>query len=99
MQDLWMLLSGNRGEMSEQLGQILEGYTQFCDFDSREVMLLESLRTVRMIHYAAWLARRWSDPAFPRAFSLVRRAPLLGKSHSVTARTDGSNAEGPLALG
>jgi Ser/Thr protein kinase RdoA (MazF antagonist) len=68
MQDLWMLLSGSRAEMSEQLSHVLEGYTQFADFDARELALIESLRTLRMIHYSAWLARRWMDPAFPAAF-------------------------------
>ena len=58
-----MLLSGSREEMGEQLGQLLEGYTQFSTFDPVELVLVESLRSLRMIHYSAWLARRWSDPA------------------------------------
>lgn len=68
IQDLWMLLSGSRREMEEQLSHILEGYAQFADFDHRELMLLESLRSLRMMHYAGWLAARWEDPAFPKAF-------------------------------
>jgi Ser/Thr protein kinase RdoA (MazF antagonist) len=68
MQDLWMLLSGDRHEMEKQLADVLEGYTQFCDFDRRELNLTEALRTLRMLHHAAWLARRWQDPAFPAAF-------------------------------
>ncbi|MGH8179150.1 MAG: serine/threonine protein kinase [Steroidobacter sp.] len=68
IQDLWMLLSGSREEMGEQLAHVLEGYRHFADFDPRELALVESLRTLRMIHYSAWLARRWSDPAFPAAF-------------------------------
>jgi len=68
IQDLWMLLAGDRMEMSARLADVLEGYTQFRDFDPRELHLLEALRTLRMIHYAAWLARRWDDPAFPQAF-------------------------------
>ncbi|MCZ6827405.1 MAG: serine/threonine protein kinase, partial [Gammaproteobacteria bacterium] len=68
IQDLWMLLSGSREEMSEQMADILEGYAQFADFDHRQLGLIEPLRTLRMIHYSAWLARRWQDPAFPRAF-------------------------------
>jgi Ser/Thr protein kinase RdoA (MazF antagonist) len=68
VQDLWMLLSGSRNEMGEQLAQLLEGYSQFADFDPSELALIESLRTLRMIHYSAWLARRWSDPAFPHSF-------------------------------
>ena len=68
IQDLWMLLSGDREEMGEQMGDILEGYAQFANFDYRQLSLIEPLRTLRMIHYSAWLARRWEDPAFPRAF-------------------------------
>ena len=69
VQDLWMLLSGDRQEQTEQLDALLEGYEMFHEFDDRELSLIESLRTLRMMHYAAWIARRWSDPAFPTAFS------------------------------
>lgn len=68
IQDLWMLLSGERNEMERQLSHIVSGYTEFHDFDARELHLVEALRTLRMLHYAAWIARRWKDPAFPRAF-------------------------------
>lgn len=68
IQDLWMLLSGEREGMSRQLGDILAGYEDFYEFDTRELHLIEALRTLRLIHYSAWLARRWHDPAFPRAF-------------------------------
>lgn len=68
LQDLWMFLSGDRHYMTSCLADLLEGYTQFRDFDPRELHLLEALRTMRMMYYAAWLARRWSDPAFPQAF-------------------------------
>jgi Ser/Thr protein kinase RdoA (MazF antagonist) len=68
VQDLWMLLSGNREDMSRQLGDVLAGYEDFRDFDSRELHLVEALRTLRLLHYSAWLARRWDDPAFPAAF-------------------------------
>ena len=68
IQDLWMLISGDRHEMQSQLIDIIEGYIQFHDFDERELQLIEPLRTLRIMHYAAWLARRWQDPAFPRAF-------------------------------
>jgi Ser/Thr protein kinase RdoA (MazF antagonist) len=68
MQDLWMLISGDRHEMQSLLIDIIEGYIQFQDFDERELLLIEPLRTLRIMHYAAWLARRWQDPAFPRAF-------------------------------
>jgi len=68
VQDLWMLLSGERDNMARQLADILAGYEDFCEFDARQLHLLEALRTLRLIHYAAWLARRWDDPAFPLAF-------------------------------
>jgi len=68
VQDLWMLLSGDAPEMSRQLGYVLEGYQDFCDFSHRELCLVEALRTLRILHHAAWLARRWEDPAFPAAF-------------------------------
>lgn len=68
VQDLWMLLSGERADMSRQMADLLAGYADFYDFDERELHLIEALRTLRLIHYAAWLARRWDDPAFPLAF-------------------------------
>lgn len=68
IQDLWMLLSGNRGDMQRQLRTLVSGYEDFQDFDDRELWLIEALRTLRLIHYSAWLARRWDDPAFPAAF-------------------------------
>ena len=68
IQDLWMLLSGERLEMEQQLAPVLAGYTEFMDFNPAELHLIEPLRTLRMLHYNAWLAKRWDDPAFPRAF-------------------------------
>jgi Ser/Thr protein kinase RdoA (MazF antagonist) len=68
VQDLWMLLSGDRAAMTRQLADVLSGYEDFFEFDSRELHLLEALRTLRLIHYSGWLARRWNDPAFPAAF-------------------------------
>ena len=68
IQDLWMLLSGERADMTRQLADLLAGYEDFYDFDPRELHLIEALRTLRLIHYAAWIARRWDDPAFPVAF-------------------------------
>ena len=68
IQDLWMLLSGERHEMVRQMSDVLAGYEDFCDFDPRQLYLVEGLRTLRLIHYSAWLARRWDDPAFPAAF-------------------------------
>ncbi len=68
VQDLWMFLSGNRAEQTPQLDRLLEGYTEFRNFDSRELHLIEALRTLRIMHYSAWLAKRWQDPAFQQAF-------------------------------
>jgi Ser/Thr protein kinase RdoA (MazF antagonist) len=68
VQDLWMLLGAERGEQTERLADLLAGYEDFADFDRRELHLVEALRTLRLLHYSAWLARRWDDPAFPAAF-------------------------------
>ena len=68
VQDLWMLLSGDRRQRALQLSTLLDGYEQLRAFDRRELALIEPLRTLRLIHYSAWLARRWDDPAFPQTF-------------------------------
>ncbi len=68
VQDLWLLLPGGRADAAQVLTILLAGYEQFCVFDQRELYLIEALRTLRLLHYAAWLARRWRDPAFPAAF-------------------------------
>jgi Ser/Thr protein kinase RdoA (MazF antagonist) len=68
VQDLWMLLSGDRAEMTRQLDDVLGGYEDFHEFDPRELHLVEALRTLRLLHYSAWLGERWDDPAFPVAF-------------------------------
>ena len=68
IQDLWMLLNGSRQDMTMQIADLLDGYTEFCEFEPRELHLVEVLRTMRLLHYSAWLARRWDDPAFPRTF-------------------------------
>jgi Ser/Thr protein kinase RdoA (MazF antagonist) len=68
VQDLWMLLDGERAQRDFQLSCLLEGYEQLRRFDRRELRLIEPLRTLRLIHYSAWLARRWSDPAFVHNF-------------------------------
>lgn len=69
VQDLWMLLSGDRHEQQQQMIELIEGYNEFYDFDYRQLRLIEVLRTLRIMHHSAWIARRWSDPAFPRAFA------------------------------
>jgi len=68
VQDLWMMLGAGRAEQTQRLVDLLAGYEDFAEFNRRELHLVEALRTLRLIHYAAWIARRWSDPAFPAAF-------------------------------
>lgn len=68
IQDLWMMLSGERDQRQGQLAELVEGYNEFHDFDPRQLPLIEPLRSLRLIHYSAWLARRWDDPAFPMHF-------------------------------
>ena len=74
VQDLWMLLSGDRAQRQKQLGALVDGYEQMREFDRNELALVEPLRTLRLIHYSAWLARRWDDPIFPINF------PFFGTS-------------------
>ncbi|HZJ94147.1 MAG TPA: serine/threonine protein kinase [Thiopseudomonas sp.] len=68
IQDLWMMLAGNYQERLVQLSELVDGYQEFHDFSARELPLIEGLRTLRLLHYSAWLAQRWSDPAFPQSF-------------------------------
>jgi len=68
VQDMWMLLSGDRAQRQKQLGALVDGYEQMREFDREELALIEPLRTLRLIHYSAWLARRWEDPIFPINF-------------------------------
>ena len=68
VQDIWMFLNGDRNQRELQLAEFIEGYEEFNDFDVRQLSWIEALRTLRIMHHAAWLARRWSDPAFPKAF-------------------------------
>jgi Ser/Thr protein kinase RdoA (MazF antagonist) len=75
IQDIWMLLSGDEHQVALQLDHILRGYEEFHDFNPKELKLIEPLRTLRMIHYSAWLAKRWEDPAFPLCF------PWFNTSH------------------
>jgi Ser/Thr protein kinase RdoA (MazF antagonist) len=98
IQDLWMLLSGERHEMQIQMADIVLGYEQFFHFNDRELQLIEALRTLRMIHYAAWLARRWSDPAFPYAFPWFN-SPRYWEDHILALREQASLLnEPPLVI-
>ncbi len=69
VQDLWMMLAGDRQERLSQLSELMDGYQEFHDFAPRELALIEGLRSLRLLQYSAWLARRWDDPAFPKSFS------------------------------
>jgi Ser/Thr protein kinase RdoA (MazF antagonist) len=92
VQDLWMFLSGDRHEQTPQLENLLEGYTEFRNFDARELHVIEALRTLRIMHYAAWLARRWEDPAFKTAF------PCQLLRHVCASQRSGSANDRPVAL-
>jgi Ser/Thr protein kinase RdoA (MazF antagonist) len=80
VQDFWMMLAGNRHEQELGLAELLDGYSTFRDFDARELALVEPLRTLRLAHYAGWIAERWEDPAFPRAFPWFN-TPRWWQSH------------------
>ena len=98
IQDLWMLLSGDRHEMALQLTHLREGYELFRPLDLRELSLIEPLRTLRIIHYAAWLARRWDDPAFPRAFPWFTSRQYWQQHLSQLQQQQAALENPPLAL-
>lgn len=83
IQDIWMLLQGDRQEQLMQLDLFIESYSEYADFDQRELALIEPLRSMRMVHYLAWVVRRWADPAFPKSFPWIadidfwQQQPLL----------------------
>ena len=99
IQDLWMLLSGEREAMRSQLAAVLQGYRQFRPFDTRELALIEPLRTLRMIHHSAWLAERWTDPAFPMAFPWFGTASYWGQQTIQLREQIEAMAEAPLDPG
>ena len=94
IQDLWMLLSGDRTQMTLQLVELLEGYNEFFDFDLKQLQLIEPLRALRIIHYAYWLALRWQDPAFPHSFPWFN-TPRYWDEHILTLREQITNLEQP----
>ena len=85
IQDLWMMLSGQTDEMIAQLVDLLEGYQRFHSFRESELHLIEALRTMRIVNHAAWLAKRWSDPAFPAAFPWFD-SPRFWEEHILSLR-------------
>ena len=99
IQDLWMLLAGEREAQRSQMSAVLAGYRQFRSFDLRELALIEALRTLRMIHHSAWLAERWTDPAFPPAFPWFGTAGYWGQQTLQLREQIEAMAEPPLELG
>ena len=98
VQDLWMLLSGERDDMARQLADVLTGYRRFFDFDTRELHLIEALRTLRLIHHSGWIARRWNDPAFKAAFPWFD-SPRYWQDRILELREQiAAMEEGPLVL-
>lgn len=97
-QDLWMLLSGDRGTMTRQLAAVLDGYESFMDCDRRELRLIEPLRTLRIIHHSAWIARRWIDPAFPIAFPWFDSPKYWAEQTTRLRQQIDAMAEPPLAV-
>lgn len=98
IQDLWMLLAGDRQQQTGSLGAIMEGYAQFRDFDFRELALIEPLRALRSLHYAAWLARRWQDPSFPMHFPWFGTERYWGEHIQVLREQLQAQDEPPLRL-
>jgi Ser/Thr protein kinase RdoA (MazF antagonist) len=98
VQDLWMMLSGDRPRQLAQLDALLEGYREFNDFDPRELRLIEALRSLRMLHYAAWLARRWDDPLFPRTFPWFNSTRYWGEQIIHLREQLAALADVPLTL-
>jgi Ser/Thr protein kinase RdoA (MazF antagonist) len=94
IQDLWMFLSGERHEQEMQLSELMAGYGEFGDFEARQLRWVEMLRTLRIIRYAAWLARRWDDPAFPRAFPWFN-SPRYWSDHILELREQFSRLQEP----
>ena len=98
VQDIWMWLAGSRADTTLQLAAVIEGYREFNDFDPRELALIEALRTLRIIHYAGWLARRWDDPAFPVSFPFFN-TQRYWQDHILTLRGQAAALdEEPLEL-
>lgn len=98
VQDLWMMLSGERPRQNAQLAELIEGYSEFCDFQPRELRLIEALRALRMLHYSAWLASRWDDPIFPRTFPWFNTVRYWGEQIIQLREQLAALAEPPLEL-
>ncbi|MCY1285930.1 Stress response kinase A [compost metagenome] len=98
VQDLWMMLAGERHERLSQLSELMDGYQEFHDFDPRELPLIEGLRSIRLMHYSAWLARRWDDPAFPPSFPWFGSERYWGEQVLILREQLAALDEEPLRL-
>ncbi|MFO6277281.1 serine/threonine protein kinase, partial [Pseudomonas aeruginosa] len=98
LQDLWMMLAGERHERLAQIAELVDGYNEFHDFDPRQLPLLEGLRSLRLMHYSAWLARRWDDPAFPPSFPWFGSERYWGEQVLVLREQLAALDEEPLRL-
>ncbi|MDH1553438.1 serine/threonine protein kinase [Stutzerimonas stutzeri] len=98
VQDLWMMLAGERHERLGQLAELVDGYNEFHDFVPRELPLIEALRALRLMHYSAWLARRWDDPAFPMSFPWFGSERYWGDQVLILREQMSALQEEPLRL-
>jgi len=98
VQDLWMMLSGDQLRRTEQLGALIKGYREFCDFDPAELRLIEVLRSLRMLHYSAWLGSRWQDPVFPSTFPWFNTPRYWGEQILELREQLAALSEPPLEL-
>ena len=98
VQDLWMMLAGDRQERLGQLSELMDGYQEFHDFDVRELPLIEGLRALRLMHHSAWIARRWDDPAFPLAFPWFANERYWGDQILALREQSAALDEEPLRL-
>lgn len=98
VQDLWMLVNGDRQEQLIQWDILLEAYGEFCEFDAHELSLIEPLRAMRMVYYLAWVVRRWDDPAFPSSFPWMTDEDFWRRQISIFNEQDKLLQEPPLQL-
>ena len=98
VQDIWMMLAGERHERLGQLSELVDGYNEFHDFTPRELPLIEALRALRLMHYSAWLARRWDDPAFPMSFPWFGSERYWGDQILILREQISALQEEPLKL-
>jgi Ser/Thr protein kinase RdoA (MazF antagonist) len=98
VQDFWMMLSGERPRQTAQIAELIDGYGEFNDFDTRELRLIEPLRALRMLHYSAWLAGRWEDPIFPRTFTWFNTPRYWGEHILELREQVAALSEPPLEL-